>query len=280
VSTDFQQARVSLGVRLRELRTEAQLTGVALAARLEWQSSKISKLEHGKQTPTSGDLAAWASAVGRPDAAGELQARLSGMETSYRSWRRQLAGGLRARQDASVVETRRTEIIRGFEGVRIPGIFQTAEYARHLLTLNADFYQSPRDIEEAVRARMRRQEALYEPGHRFRFLVWEAALHVLVCPPSVMAAQLDRLTGLAGLDTIDLGIIPLGVPMRRTPAHGFWIYDERLVTVEMINAELWLEDAADVALYARAWEWLNEIAVYGPLATRLIGRAAAALEAR
>jgi len=280
VSTDFQHARVSLGARLRELRTEAHLTGVALAARLDWQSSKVSKLEHGKQTPTPGDLAAWASAVGQPGAAGELQARLRGMETSYRSWRRQLAGGLRARQDVSLAETRRTETIRGFEGVRVPGIFQTAEYARHLLTLNADFYQSPRDIEEAVRSRMRRQEALYEPGHKFRFVVWEAALHTMVCPPRIMAAQLDRLMGLAGLDTIELGIIPLGAPMRRTPAHGFWIYDERLVTVEMINAELWLEDTADVALYVRAWEWLNEVALYGPLATRLISRALAALDTR
>ncbi|WP_380282543.1 Scr1 family TA system antitoxin-like transcriptional regulator [Kitasatospora purpeofusca] len=95
-----------------------------------------------------------------------------------------------------------------------------------------------------------------------------------------MAGQLDRLVGLLGLDTVELGVIPLSAPVRRTPAHGFWIYDERLVIVETINAELWLDSAADITLYSRAWEWLAEGAVTGHQAHRLISRARAALTAR
>lgn len=278
MSTDFQQGRLSLGVRLRELRTEAALSGRAMASGLGWVQSKVSKLETGRQTPTDADLEAWAAATGRPDAAAELKARLRGLETQYRSWRRQLAGGHRARQEAAVVETRRTECIRAFESARVPGLLQTAEYARCILGMSARFLDSPRDTEDAVRARMRRQEALYEPGRRLRFLLWEAALYVAVGPPPVMAAQLDRLVGLLGLDTVELGVIPLGAPVSRTPAHGFWLYDDRLVIVETINAEMWLDDAADVALYAKAWEWLEESAVTGHQAHRLIARARAALD--
>lgn len=36
MSTDFQLARLSLGARLRELRTEGRLTGRDLADRLGW----------------------------------------------------------------------------------------------------------------------------------------------------------------------------------------------------------------------------------------------------
>ncbi|GCD46101.1 helix-turn-helix domain-containing protein [Streptomyces paromomycinus] len=278
MSSDYLTSRATLGARLRELRTEGGMNGKDFAARLGWQASKVSRLELGKQTPTSADLRAWADAVGRPDAVAELIGRLNGLETHYRSWRRQLAGGHRARQELAIAETAKTRSIRGLEVARIPGLFQTAEYARHLFTALAEFRQSPRDTEDAVRKRMQRQDALYEPGRRFRFLVWEGVLHTLVCPRVVMAAQLDRLISLIGLDTVDLGIIPFAAQLRRTPAHGFWIYDTRLVIVETIHAELWLDDTDSLALYARAWDWLDEAAVYGHQAHRLIARARAALD--
>lgn len=210
MSTDFQTARASLGARLRELRTEAGLNGKGVAEVLGWQRSKVSRLENGKQTPTAHDLTAWAQAVGRPDVVTELKGRLVGLETQFRSWRRQLAGGHRARQEVAIVETVATQLIRGVEVSRIPGLFQTADYARHAFDANAEFRQVPRDIEAAVRARVRRQEVLYEAGKLFRFVVWEGALYVVTCPREVMVAQLDRLAGLMGLDTVELGVIPSG----------------------------------------------------------------------
>ncbi|MFD9562611.1 helix-turn-helix domain-containing protein [Streptomyces sp. NPDC059994] len=278
MSTDFQSARVGLGARLRELRTEAGFDGKGIAAALGWQRSKVSRLENGKQTPSRNDLKEWAQAVGRPDVSGELTGRLAGLETQYRSWRRQLIGGHRARQELGIAESAATRTIRGLEVTRIPGLFQTAEYARHTFQANAEFRQTPRDVEDAVRARIRRQDVLYEPGRRFRFLVWEGALYIVTCPHAVMAAQLDRLAGLIGLDTIELGIIPFGARLRRSPSHGFWIYDQRLVIVETINTEMWLDDQGSIALYARAWDWVSEAAVYGPRARRLIGRAKASME--
>lgn len=37
-----------------------------------------------------------------------------------------------------------------------------------------------------------------------------------------MAAQLDRLSSMIGLDTVPLGIIPFGVRPPFSPKHGFW----------------------------------------------------------
>ncbi|WP_228989683.1 Scr1 family TA system antitoxin-like transcriptional regulator [Streptomyces sp. DH8] len=277
MSTDFQTARVALGARLRELRSEAGFNGKGVAEVLGWQCSKVSRLETGKQTPTARDLTEWAEAVGRPDVANELRGRLVGLESQYRSWRRQLAGGHRARQELAITLTTATQLIRGVEVSRIPGLFQTPDYARHAFEANAEFRRIPRDIEAAVRARMRRQEALYEAGKLFRFVLWEAALYVLTCPHEVMAAQLDRLAGLIGLDTVEIGVIPLGVPLRRAPGHGFWIYDRRRVIVETINTEMWLDDEESIVLYERAWDLMAEAAVQGPQARRLIGRARASL---
>ncbi|MET3985404.1 helix-turn-helix transcriptional regulator [Streptomyces sp. PvR034] len=273
MSTDFQSARVALGARLRELRVEAGHSGKDFAARLGWQRSKVSRLENGKQTATADDLTAWAAAAGVPEQGADLASRLRGLESQQRSWRRQLSAGHGPVQDRYVVEYQQTATARGYEATVIPGLFQTPDYARHLFAKNAVLMQSPRDTEAAVAARMRRQEVLYEAGKLFRVLVWEGALHALVCPRDVMVGQLDRLVGLIGMNTVRIGVVPLGAPLALTPKHGFWIFDERRVVVETINTELTYDSSDDLALYGRVWDGLNSAAVYGSQAHRLISRA-------
>lgn len=280
MTTDFQTARESLGARLRELRVEAGLEGKDLAARLGWQTSKVSRLQNGKQTPTRDDLTAWAEAVGQPSVQTELHGLLAGldMKQQHRSWKRQLAGGHRGRQEIAVRQTETTKLIRGLEVVRVPGLFQTPEYARVLFETNAEFRGIASTAEAAVEARMRRQEALYAPEKEFRFLICEAALYHRSCPVEVMAEQLDRLYNLVGQRRIEVGILPFGTQLRRTAPHAFWIYDQRLVIVETISEELWLTGEDDVKVYERAWEWLDDSAEYGTPARRLIGRARASLD--
>ncbi|MFI5529217.1 helix-turn-helix domain-containing protein [Kitasatospora sp. NPDC051853] len=279
MSTDFQQARIALGLRLRELRTEGGLTGRQLADRLGWPQSKVSKLETGRQTATHDDLNAWAEGVGQPQAAPELKARLRAFESQSRSWRRQLAAGHRPVQDRLTVEYERSTVLRAWEGSMVVGMLQTADYARHVFSAYVDLHQSPRDVEDAVRSRVRRQESLYQPGKQYQIIMWEAALRALVCPPAVMAAQLDRLTGVIGLDTVRLGIVPLNASLNLPPANGFWLYDERLAIVEDWHAELWLDQPDTVALYLRVWESLADAAVYGADAHKVIARCRRALGA-
>jgi len=283
VSTDFQQAREALGVRLRELRLSTpggRLTGPQLAQRLGWPHSKIYKLENGKQTASVEDLQAWAAGVDQPQAIDELEARLKGFESHIRSWRRQLAAGHRPVQDSWNVEVERSRIIYAWEEAVVPGMLQTADYARHIFLRYAELQNSVRDTDEAVRARMKRQEWLYQAGRRFHALMWEAALHALVCPPSVLASQLDRLMGMIGMDTVELGIIPLGASLKIPAANGFWILDDRLVIAEDWHAELWLDDSDSVATYLRVWDTLRESAVYGVDAHNLINAARRAVNSR
>lgn len=150
------------------------------------------------------------------------------------------------------------------------GILQTPDYARSIFTRYAELQQSPRDTEDAVRSRMKRQEALYDPTKRFHLTLWEAALRALVCPPSVLAAQLDRLSGAVGLDTVELGIIPFSCSLKIPPATAFWVYDDSRVIVETWHSELWVEDDASVNTYLRTWNTLRESAVYGSDAHRVI----------
>lgn len=280
MSTDFQQARASLGLRLRVLREshpEGRLTGAQLAQRLNWPHSKISKLENGRQTATAEDLRMWAEGTGQPEAVGELHSRLNGMESHVRSWRRQLASGHKAVQDAHNEAQANSAVLRAWESSWVVGVLQTPDYARAILNRFTELHQSTRDIEDAVRSRMRRQEGLYDSGKRYRILLWEPVLHALVCPPSVLAAQLDRLLGVIGLDTVELGIVPLRATLKIPPGGGFWIYDDRQVIVETWHAEFWLDDADSIATHLRVWNTLRESAAFGADAHSIISRAHSAL---
>lgn len=271
--TNYQTARNALGARLRELRTERGLAGRDLATALSWPASKISKLELGKQTPTRDDLAAWASGVGQPSVVEELHHRLRTLESHYAAWKRQLAAGNRARQEAwGTLEDRSRQVLNLETGV-VPGLLQTADYARAMFTRVAEVYNSPVDVDDGVAARMRRQQVLYEPGRDFHFLVLESALHIQLAPPEVMAGQLDRLAGAVNVPSFTFGVIPLSAPLPITPFHGWWVYDRKLVKVETAAAELTITDESEVEIYLRLWEQFADMAVFGAEAHRLIARA-------
>lgn len=93
----------------------------------------------------------------------------------------------------------------------------------------------PIPVEAAVRERLRRQELLYQSGRQFRFLLTEAALRARLCPAPVHRAQLDRLLVLAGLDTVELAVLPLSTELPKATTHSFEITDDRLILVETIT---------------------------------------------
>lgn len=265
-------------MRLRELRTGAQLTGHQLAERLGWTQSKVSKLENGKQTATAADLLAWAEGTGHPEVAEELISWTQELEAPRRPRRGRSGTAARASEDSFGPQYQSSTVLHVWESAMIADVLQTAEYARHLRTRRVELDQrEPVDVDALVRAQLRRQEMLYVPGKKFHILLWEAALRARICPPAVLAAQLDRLSGVIGLDTVSLGIVPLDAPVLVPPAQGFWMHDERMVTVDHWHTTLWIESEASVALYRRAWQGLSESAVHDTEAQRLIARARNAL---
>jgi transcriptional regulator with XRE-family HTH domain len=97
--SSFQRAREALGLRLRELRRDAHLTGRQLAVSQGWHPSKVSKVEGGKQTPSEADIEAWSVACVRPELAAELVASLRSLEGQYLEFRRMFRVGQRTAQE-------------------------------------------------------------------------------------------------------------------------------------------------------------------------------------
>ena len=274
LSTNVAQAREALGAHLRQLRRDANLSGRELAAVCGWLPSKVSKIENGKQTPSSSDLRAWTEAAGHPEANEPLRAELAALESFYRDWRRQLKAGMRFRQVESLGLEACTRHLRVWEPNYVPGLLQTAAYARMRLEQGAKLYGAPNDLQAAVAVRMERQGVLQLPTKRFDFLIAEGALRDgNAAPREVMAGQLDRLMVATTQATVNVGIVPSAALWPFHADNGFWIYDADAVIIETLTAELRLTHADEITVYTRVHDALAQTAVYGPSARALIASA-------
>lgn len=269
LSSTVHQAREVLGHRLRDLRKDAGLTGRQLATLTGWDSSKISKIEYGKQTPTEADIQAWCRHCQAADQVSDLVASVRNIEAMYVEWRRMLRLGTKRRQEASISLEAQTRLFRWYEPVLVPGILHTAEYAAAVMTRVIDFYEIPNDLEAGVAARMQRQQILYKGEHRFHFILAQQALLTGVGDTNTMIGQLDRLLTVLSLPRVRLGIIPM-VSAYRVPTNQFIMFDDELVHVETVSAEIAITQPREISLYSKTFLALTKCARYGDEARKLI----------
>src|SRR2546429_773497 len=98
-SSIVQAAKQALGDRLREIRVNAGLTGQHLALLAGWDRTKVSKIEHGRTTPTPADIRTWCEHTKAIDQIADLTASLHAVEGMFVDWRRLERTGLRQAQE-------------------------------------------------------------------------------------------------------------------------------------------------------------------------------------
>lgn len=273
MTTSADQARASLGVRLRDIRRDAGLSGTELARLEGWQPSKITKIEHGRQTPSEADLRAWCDRCGALADLPDLIATVRSIETQFAEWRRVIRGGIKRRQEASAAVYDRARLFRIYEPAVIPGLLQTRDYALSVLSTSISFFRVPDDAEESADVRIARQRVLTHGDRRFHMLLGEQCLHTNIGGTDIMADQLEHLLSLLKLPRLRIGMIPFDAPYRVPLNNGFWIMDEALVQLDTYTAELSLVRPDEVELYGRAFERLAALAVYGAEARAMIDAA-------
>ncbi|MFE6778249.1 helix-turn-helix domain-containing protein [Streptomyces sp. NPDC057702] len=277
-SSSARAARESVAQRLRGLRKEAGLTGRELAMACGWHYSKTSRIENALTGPSASDIRLWCAAVSADGQAQDLVAQSLSAESLYRQWRDQVRAGLRYLQDSRVVSYRDTHLFRVYSSSLVPGLLQTEGYATAVLRLAAAAHDVPsHETLQAARARVERSHIIHEPRRRFVFTVEEAVLRSQIADPDVMAAQLGFLLTAGALPAVSLGVIPMDARRHRWPEETFHIFDARIVSVELVSAEVTVTQPSEIALYLRAFEELRAMAVYGAAARALIVRAVDAL---
>lgn len=273
-SSSAQAARESVARRLRDLRRGAGLSVTGLAAECRWHHAKTSRIENARTAPSPTDIRLWCRACGAAGETDDLIAAALHAESLYSEWRRRARTGLRRLQSSYVGLYQATSTFRVYSTTLVPGFLQTEGYAQALLGANARLLDVPDDSADAARARLERSRIIHEPGRRFVLLIEEAVLRYQLGDQAAMAAQLGHLLTAGALPAVSLGIVPMS-----TPERGLWaqetfnIYDDTLVSVELLSAQVNIAQPTEIALYLRAFEELRAMAVYGARARALIVRA-------
>ena len=178
----------------------------------------------------------------------------------------------------------RSRAVLVYEPTLVPGLLQTAEYARRVFAMFEPAYAEP-DIARVTASRVDRQAALFDPARRFGFLITEAALRWRPGPPCLVLAQLDRIASVSTLGNVTVGVIPQSALALTHVPHGFTVIepgdpdDDTLIFVETAHANLTVSDAGQLALYRRQWSLLEQMAAHGPDLRDLLSHIAADISA-
>ncbi|MFD7289283.1 helix-turn-helix domain-containing protein [Streptomyces sp. NPDC059863] len=196
-----------LGTELRKLRERAGLSGGAVAAFLGGERAQVSHLESGRYGISAERvrrIAAYCSATDK-----HLVDVLASMaEERGKGWWDEYRGILPpAFRDQAELE-HHAAYMRTVQTLYVPGLFQTAEYARELIASGVTSFQAP-EVNARVEHRMRRREILDRPNPpKFEALIHEAALRMRYCSTDVMRAQLEFLHDVSLWPGVTIRVIP------------------------------------------------------------------------
>lgn len=210
--------RQEVGRRIRLARQDAELTIVEAAARLDLTRSALSRLENGISRVTVHLVRSMMDVYDqRLDDVLEMirQARQPGWWKQY---------GI-SDHDFVALETGATRI-SNYELIFVPGLLQTADYARALFTSSYNA-RSADWIANRLAVRLTRQERLTDEEHPLVLdaVVHECALRQPVGDRAVMRSQLQHLALINELPTVTMRILPATTISSEAMVGSFSVLD-------------------------------------------------------
>lgn len=238
--------RRQLARQLRVLRERAGLTLEAAAPELDWSTSKLSRIETGQQAV---DVHGVRSMLDLYRVGGDDWAEIIELcrEARQRGWWRAYGLG----DDSYVGFENEATTVLDYTLAYIPGLLQTAEYARAVIKTA----EGRRDrLSNFVTARLIRQERLSSAEHPLELItvIDEGGLRRVVGNPRIHRAQLHHLLHAADLDSVTLQVLPASVGAHAAMVSPFTILqfadlgEPDLAYVEHTLGALFIEKKPDV----------------------------------
>jgi transcriptional regulator with XRE-family HTH domain len=188
--------RIQFGTELRKFRLSAGFSQRKLCAAIHMSISQISMIENGHRAPTT-DLAR------RVDETLGLGTTLTGLLDRLNRAAAQLPHWFRPWLDFE----REAEALRMWEPLMVPGLLQTEDYARAILSRKPGI--TAEQAEEHVAARMDRQSILKRPVPPMLWVILdEGILHRPISGPEVMKGQFEYLLEISEKPHISLQVLP------------------------------------------------------------------------
>ncbi len=246
------------------------MTVKAVAAQLEWSSSKISRFETTKITVTSVDLKALLEVYGIDNAQHRERLITLARESRETPWWNQIDDRTPISGFKDFVGFEAEAIgIRTYEPLNIPGLLQTKEYARAIMVAT---WPDGADVEKALELRLERQRTttLSDDPVDVTAIIDEAALRRPMGGEgrgSVMSDQVERLIELSEQTNVRILVLPFGSGPHPGMSGGFTILelphpeDHGVVYVEGLTQGVLLGDEQSLERYRLVFDQVRQCAL-------------------
>ena len=268
--------RKRLGSELRRLREQARLTCDDVGRRLDCSGTRISRIETGRISARPGDVREMLEVYGVTGADAESLVQLA-RDARRKGWWQAYGPVIPPWFESYLSLESEASGIREFAPITLPGLVQTADYARAQLAgaAGSGAAEGPpgtaADIDGQVALRREWQARLGRPdAPRLALVIGESALRTRAGGPEVMRGQLDHLRELAALPAVSLQVLLLRSAAGARAVTPFTILDfadradPSAVYLEYLTGSLVLDAADEVRRYA---------AVFGQLRSGALGTA-------
>ena len=196
---------------LRKAREAAGMTQREVARAMDWSQSKLIRIETGAVNISTNDLRALLAHYSVTQDRIETLIDVARAAREVPRWNiykdvasPEFIAFLGYESSAS--------IIRNFEPLLVPGLLQTEEYAREVITVVES--RMPQKVDALVDLRAQRQDIFNrEPAPELHFILDEAVIHRLVGGPAVARRQLRHLREMADLPNVNIRIVPFSAGM-------------------------------------------------------------------
>ncbi|MCQ6554729.1 helix-turn-helix domain-containing protein [Streptomyces sp. C10-9-1] len=260
--------RRRLGAELRRLREESGLTLDDVADRTSLPAAKVSRIETARLGIKPGDLATLLELYGVDDEGKRALLHALARDGSRRGWWQTYRDTISPAYADLISLESEAHSVRCYETHLIPGLLQTAAYAR--ATIAAINMTSPHEhVDALTEVRQARQAVLTrrEPLELWA-IIHEAALRTRVpAGPHVMRDQLQHLVDRAELPHVSIQVLPFSAAPHPGMAGPFTVVrfsdapGMDVVLLESLTSALYVEDHAEVGRYASAFERLRAAAL-------------------
>jgi transcriptional regulator with XRE-family HTH domain len=245
--------RILLGGELRALREAAKISTEDAATALGWYRTKVSKAETGTVRVTVAELCDLLRLYQADEATSERVQRL-GEEARRKTTPARVPDW--ASKYVSL-EANATEI-KIFFGDSIPGLLQTRDYARAVLSTSV--VVPPAEVEQMATNREHRAERLRSGAPLLWVVLGEEALRRTVGDPQIQRGQLLRLRELAELPNVTVQIMPLSGGAHTALGMTFILLDlgrSRTVYIEGLTSADYLVRPQHIQTYTLAFDRLR-----------------------
>ena len=173
--------------------------------------------------------------------------------------------------------------IRNFEPIVVPGLLQTADYARETFR-NGPIELDPDEVERLLQVRLARQEILARDERpRLWVVIDEAVIHRVVGSVNAMRGQLRHLVESAQQGRTTIQVVPYRAGAHAGAIGAFVILDfvedddPAVVYVETLAGDIYLEGRSDVNRYTLAFDRLRAASMHPDDSVQMIERLARTL---